>query len=46
MGLFAIYIFERINNLTKDPEFRIAIKRMYSSLGRVAKQARGVGRRL
>ena len=42
VGISAIHLFNRMTDPTKDPDFRIAMKRMYRNLGRVTKQAYGI----
>jgi site-specific recombinase XerD len=42
VGISAIHLFNRMTDPTKDPDVRIAMKRMYRNLGRVTKQAYGI----
>jgi site-specific recombinase XerD len=42
VGISAIHLFNRMTDPTKDPEVRIAMKRMYRNLGRPAIQAYGI----
>jgi site-specific recombinase XerD len=42
VGISAIHLFNRMIDPTKNPEARIAMKRMYRNLGRAAKQAYGM----
>ena len=42
VGISAIHLFNRMTDPTKDPDVRIAMKRMYRNLGRVSKQAYGI----
>lgn len=42
VGISAIHLFNRMTDPTKDPDVRIAMKRMYRNLGRLTKQAYGI----
>jgi len=44
-GISAIHLFNHMSDLTKDPEVRIAMKRMYRNLGGVKKQVYGIRQR-
>ena len=42
VAISAIHLFNRFTDPTKDPEVRIAMKRMHRTLGRSANQAYGI----
>lgn len=42
VGISAIHLFNRMTDPTKDPDVRIAMKRVYRNLGRITKQAYGI----